>query len=84
MYIQQSASVGFPLSLRVRAILTTLAHAVKFIRSDNNVVQSYATGSKLERHLRYDIGEIDYDPQRSRSLDKASSDRFRLWLHYPR
>ena len=81
MYIQQSASAGFPLSSRVHAIFATLAHAVKGIRADNNAAQSDTSGSGLERHLRYDIGEIDCDPQRTKSLDNPSSDEHRLWLH---
>jgi hypothetical protein len=85
MYIQQGASAGFPLSSRVQALFATLAHAVKIIRPDNNAAQSDASGSRLERHLRYDIGELDYDPRRTRSLDNPSSHEFQLWLHhYPR
>jgi hypothetical protein len=85
MYIQQGASAGFPLSSRVQALFATLAHAVKIIRPDNNAAQSDASGSRLERHLRYDLGELDYDPRRTRSLDNPSSHEFQLWLHhYPR
>lgn len=85
MYIQQGASAGFPLSSRVQVIFATLAHAVKIIRTDNNAARSDASGSRLERHLRYDTGEIDYDPRRTRSLDDPSSHEPQLWLHhYPR
>lgn len=85
MYIQQGASTGFPLSSRVQAIFATLAHAVKIIRTDNNAAQSDASGSRLERHLWYDVGEIDHDPRRTRSSDNPSSHEFQLWLHhYPR
>lgn len=85
MYIQQGASAGFPLSSRVQAFFATLAHAVKVIRPDNNAAQSDASGSRLERHRRYDIGEFDYDPRRTRSLDNPSSHELQLWLHhYPR
>jgi hypothetical protein len=92
MYIQQGASAAFPLSSRVQAIFATLAHVVKIIRTDNNAAQSDsaaqsddAPGSRLERHLRYDIGEIDHDPRRSGSLDSPSSHELQLWLnHYPR
>ena len=85
MYIQQGASAGFPLSSRVQALFATLAHAVKVIRPDNNAAQSDASGSRFERHLRYDIGELDYDPRRTRSLDNPRSHELQLWLHhYPR
>ena len=85
MYIQQGASAGFPLSSRIQAIFALLAHAVKIIRTDNNAAQSDAAGSGLERHLRYDIGEIDYDPRRTRSLDNPSSHELQIWSHhYPR
>lgn len=80
MYIQQGASAGFPLSSRVQALFATLVHAVKIIRPDNNAAQSDASGSKLERHLRYDIGELDYDPRRTRSLDNPRWHEFQLWL----
>ena len=85
MYIQQGASAGFPLSSRVQALFATLAHAVKIIRPDNNIALSDASGSRLERHLRHDIGELDYDPRRTRSLDNPSPHELQLWLHhYPR
>ena len=85
MYIQQGASAAFPLSSRVQAIFATLAQALKIIRADNNAAQSDSPGSTLERHLRYDIGEIDYDPRRTRSLDNPGSHELQLWVHhYPR
>ena len=79
MYIQQGAPAAFPLSSRIQAIFATLTHVVKIIRADNNAAQSNSTGSRLERHLRYDIGEIDYDPRRTRSLDNPGSHELQLW-----
>lgn len=85
MYIQQGASAGFPLSSRAQAIFAILAHAVKAIRTDNTAAQSNASGSRVERHLRYDVGEIDYDPRRTRSLDNPRSHELQPLLHqYPR
>lgn len=82
---QQSAPAGFPLSLRLHAIFATLAHAVKIIGMDNKAAQSGGFGSRLDPHLQYDIGEIDYDPRRTKPLDNPSSYEQRLWLHhYPR
>lgn len=82
MYIQQGAPAALPLSSRIQAIFATLAHAVKIIRAYNNAAESDPPGSGLERHLRYDIGEIDYDPRRISSLDNPSSHEHRLWLHH--
>jgi len=85
MYSQQGAPATVPLSLRFQAIFARLAHAVKFVRTDNNAPQSDVFGSRLEPHLQYDIGEIDYDPRRTSSFDNPSSYELRLWLHhYPR
>jgi hypothetical protein len=82
MHTLQSAA--FPLPPRLQAIVAALlAPVTKFVRMDENVAG--AVGSRLEPHLQYDIGELDYDPQRIRSLDAPSSYERRLWLHhYPR
>ena len=82
MYIQQDASAAFPFWSRVQSIFATLARAVKIIRADKNAAQSNASAARLERHLRYDIGEIDYDPRRTRSLDNPSSHALQPWSHY--
>jgi hypothetical protein len=83
MYIQQGAPATFPPSSRVQAIFATLAQVMKIFRAENIAAQS--PGSRLERHIRYDIGEIDYDPRRTRSLDNPSSRELQLWVHkYPR
>jgi hypothetical protein len=85
MYIQQGAPAAIPLSLRLQVIFAALAHAVKIIGMDNSAARTDAIGSRLEPHLQYDIGEIDYDRRRTRSLGNPSSYESRLWLHhYPR
>ena len=82
MYIQQDASAAFPFLSRVQAIFATLVHAVKIIRTGDNAAQSNASARRLERQLRYDIGEIDYDPRRTKSLDNPSSHELQPWSHY--
>lgn len=85
MHIQQAASAEFPLSSRVQAVVATLARALKLSRTDIDAAQSDVSGSRLDRPLRYDIGEIDYDPRRIGSTDNPGSHELRLWLHhYPR
>ena len=79
MFIEQSAPAAFPLSSRIQAILATVAQAVKIVRADNNAAQSDSPDSGLERNLRYDIGEIDCDPRRTRSLDGTGSHEPDLW-----
>jgi hypothetical protein len=68
MYIQQRAPAAFPLSLRLQAVFVTLARAMKGIGTDSNAGRADAHVPRLEPHLRYDIGEIDCDPRRTRSF----------------
>ena len=79
MYVPHDAPAAFPLSSRIQALFATLAHAVKIMWADDNAAQSDAPDSGLERHLRYDIGEIDGDPRRTRSLDNPGSHEPDIW-----
>jgi hypothetical protein len=84
MYIPRAPS-AFPLSLRLQAAFARLPHAMKFVGTVSDAAQPDASKSGLEAHLQYDIGEIDYDPHRTRSFDNLPSYETRLWLqYYPR
>ena len=77
MYIQRTPAV-FPLSFRLPPLLVMLARIVTFIRPD----VSDRRQTELAPHLRYDVGEIDYDPDRISSLDKPNSYESQFWLHH--
>jgi hypothetical protein len=78
MYIQQDAPAALPLSFRLQAIVAKLARSVKITR------QADAVGSRLDPHLLYDIGEIDYDLGRTKSNHPSSLMQALLSHHYPR
>jgi hypothetical protein len=81
MYIQQRTATVFPLSFWFQPFLAILARFVTSIRADVAAPHN----AELAPHFRYDVGEIDYDPDRIRSLDKPNSYESQLWLHhYPR
>ena len=81
MYTQQPAPAAFSLSFRLQVVCAALAQIAKFIRSDLPDRRS----AELAPHFQYDVGEIDYDPYRIRSLDNRNSFESQVWLHqYPR
>jgi hypothetical protein len=85
MYTQQSTTATFPFAFRLNAMFTALRNGAKLIGRDSNPDRSDAGSSRLERHLQYDIGEIDYDPNLIKSFDDQGSYELRLLLHhYPR
>ena len=78
MYIQQRTPAVFPLFFRLQPVLAKLARIVKFIRAD----VADRRNTELALHLQYDVGEIDYDPDRIRSSDKPNSYESQFWLHH--
>jgi hypothetical protein len=81
MYVQQPAPAAFPLSFRLQMVRAALAQIAKFIRAE----LADRHNAELAPHFQYDVGEIDYDPDRIRSLDNRNSYKSQLWLHhYPR
>jgi len=72
MYIQQSTS--FPILLRLQAFVAALAEFTKPIVNPD--VDTTIPG--LDRHLQYDVGDIDWRP----STPAPDSYERRLWLHY--
>ena len=81
MYMQQRTTTVLPLSIRLQPLLAVLARIVAVARTDI----ADRRNAKLAPHFRYDVGEIDYDPDRVRSLDNPSSYESQLYLHhYPR